>query len=212
MPMAKSLKRKQKKVCDCVKPVPKGGGNFDVLITTSDGNGFVPNPNCEDCDGSGYKKHQSGRPGKTLEDLNKIAQTHAIEDSNGRYYQSFSELIQNEMSHGASLTEIKAMLRLWNDTYERLLEEEPEFKEAIKRGLLCSESWWLKEGRSNLKNREFSYTGWYMNMKNRFGWKDKQELEHQGNPDKPIEHNHNFNPQTMTDDELNRWMAARKKN
>lgn len=98
----------------------------------------------------------AGRPRKDLTEL-----------ENG-----WHDNVLKEMSEGASLDEIKAILGISNDLHTRWMRDEPEYSETIKRGMELCKAWWQNQGRTNLRNKEFSATLWYMNMKNRFGWRD----------------------------------------
>lgn len=86
-------------------------------------------------------------------------------------------LVLTEMAEGASLDEIKTILNISNDLHTRWMEDEPEYSETIKRGIELSKAWWQKQGRTNLTNKDFSATLWYMNMKNRFGWRDRVDQD-----------------------------------
>lgn len=109
---------------------------------------------------------KAGRPKEGIEDLPEGWYNHIL----------------SLYREGASDVEIKALIYDWrgsfsNDLWERWMREEPQFSETIKTGRLISEAWWHKEGRTSLREKEFNYTGWYMQMKNRFGWKDSQQID-----------------------------------
>lgn len=97
--------------------------------------------------------------------------------------------------NGASDIEVQAWI--WkergsfsNDLWYRWLKEEPEFSEAVNLGHKLCEAWWQNMGRTNLHQEQdgpkFNSTLWYMNMKNRFAWSDRQETTHQGPDGGPI--------------------------
>lgn len=83
-------------------------------------------------------------------------------------------------SQGASDVELRDYLDISNDLWYRFLKEEPRFSETINRCAQKCQVWWEKNGRLNLASKDFNSTLWYMNMKNRFGWKDKQEVDNKG--------------------------------
>lgn len=101
-----------------------------------------------------------------------------------KYDPKMLQVIEDMMKEGASKTEVCAKIGISHETMNQWCDstdENPyfnkEFSETVKKGQRLSEAWWEKNGRVNLENQKFNYTGWYMNMKNRFGWKDKQEVD-----------------------------------
>lgn len=85
-------------------------------------------------------------------------------------------------SEGADDVEVRAYIWEERGTFShglwyRWLEEETQFSQIIEKGRELSKAWWYRNGRTNLKDKDFNYTGWYMQMKNRHNWRDKQEQE-----------------------------------
>ncbi len=104
---------------------------------------------------------ERGRPQIKLEDLPE----------------GWEESIIKLSKQGASIVELAVELDISRNTLYALSERDEYFLNTIKRCKRYCEAWWLGKGRTELDNKDFSYTGWYMNMKNRFGWADKQEIK-----------------------------------
>lgn len=96
-----------------------------------------------------------------------------------KYDPSKNQSVIDLMSEGASIVEVAGLLDVDRQTVYNWMDEHKEFFDTIKKGLDKSQEWWEKQGRKNLQNKDFNYTGWYMNMKNRFrdDWKDKTETK-----------------------------------
>ena len=119
---------------------------------------------------------ERGRPLITLKDLPKDWESSIIELS----------------KNGASIVELAVELDISRNTLKALTERNEHFLNTIKKCKRYCEAWWLSKGRTELENKDFSYTGWYMNMKNRFGWADKQENKNENNHKGEIKINYNI--------------------
>lgn len=82
------------------------------------------------------------------------------------------------MADGASIVEVCANLGVTRTSFYRWLADKDKIplKEAVEAGELLSQAWWENQGRTSLRDDMFNSTLWYMNMKNRFKWADKQEI------------------------------------
>lgn len=99
-------------------------------------------------------------------------------------WDNWKEDIISLYSEGASDVEVRGLIiektedrdSLTWDLWDRWLAEEKVFSETIKKGRGFCQIWWEKNGRTNLKESSFNATLWYMNMKNRFKWADRHDI------------------------------------
>lgn len=101
----------------------------------------------------------------------------------------WQKLFLDLYSQGASDVEIKAQIFKLTGTFSeglwtRWLKEEPIFSKTINTGRMMAQAWWENHGRGNLVDAHmgdrFNNTLWYMNMKNRYKWADRQEVKQEG--------------------------------
>ena len=94
-----------------------------------------------------------------------------------KYKEEFNQKVIDLMREGCSIAEVCFELEICKQTFYNWCDENEEFLDSKKKGVDYSEGWWMKQGRKSLKDQSFNYTGWYMNMKNRFNWADKKEIK-----------------------------------
>ena len=86
---------------------------------------------------------------------------------------------------GGCDVEVRSFLGgICHETFDRLLNEDQEFSESIKRGRVHAEAWWKEQGRTGLRAGVIN-TGMYaLNMRNRFNWYDAnkqgEDIENMG--------------------------------
>lgn len=114
-------------------------------------------------------KGPGGRPAKTLADLPPNWKEKMIEMAAMGYS-------EQEMRRELSMSmgpDAKSIEMLWY----RLKDREPEFRETFNICKPLIEAWWIGVARQSINKQFFQHQAWLINMKNRFGWKDKTDIE-----------------------------------
>ena len=91
-------------------------------------------------------------------------------------------MLLDHMKSGLSANAFAGVIGVHRYTLQRWRDQHKEFKEAYDVGTDASLLFWEKMGRSGAagKLKNFNTGAWVFNMKNRFFWRDRQEVEVNG--------------------------------
>jgi len=91
---------------------------------------------------------------------------------------SFKRKTLAMFSVGAGEAEVQAKFSISKRTWDSWILDYPEFAEFISVGLTRSQAWWEDQARQyvNQSTAKFNAALWFMNMKNRFGYKDQRDI------------------------------------
>jgi len=106
-----------------------------------------------------------------------------------KYKPEMCQQLIDAMEEGLSKEAASAAIGISKDTLYRWAESKPEFSDAIKQGEQLSRLFWERIGLKGLKGEipGFNATTWIFNMKNRHGWRDKQDMTTDGEKMTPNE-------------------------
>jgi hypothetical protein len=97
-----------------------------------------------------------------------------------KYKDEYCKKLIAHMQEGFSFESFAGTVPVAKQTLYTWLQEHPEFKEAKEVGSAVSLLCWEKLGLAGAKGeiKGFNAASWIFNVKNRFGWNDKQQVEH----------------------------------
>lgn len=105
-----------------------------------------------------------------------------------KYNDQMPAKVVKQMRQGRSILEASLFIgvmpvTLYEWTNPNSEYYKPEMDIALNLGKALAEAWWLHQGRMHLSTKTpFNHVLWYMNMKNRFGWRDNVDLTSDGSP------------------------------
>jgi len=98
-----------------------------------------------------------GRPKKTTKD----------------FPEDWKQGIHNLYIRGGCDVEVRSYLGgIAIETLARMMDEDQELFDSIKRGRVHAEAWWKEQGRTGLPGGKINVGMYAINMRNRFGWYD----------------------------------------
>ena len=135
------------------------------------------------------EKRKVGRPRTTVNDLPD----------------NWREIMRECGQEGGTGVECRALLGIGESAWYTLMDDSEEFREmdAVRKTL--SEVWWQRRGREMAMGEDGNATVWIFSMKNMFGWRDKQDVDHTSGG-KPVQ---SFDASKLSDAALEELMRAR---
>ena len=98
-----------------------------------------------------------------------------------KYDPKYCDMIVDFMRKGKSLVGFAGTIGVHVDTLYEWEKVHADFSEAIKQARALCQLWWEDQGQVGLfmgkEDGSFSQSAWIFNMKARFGYRDKQEVD-----------------------------------
>ena len=91
-----------------------------------------------------------------------------------KYKEEYAYTALDRLQKGWSCAEVCRELDICPDTFIEWQKKFPLFSEAIKKGRYHARAIWERKGRQGIENKDFNSQLWYMNMRNRFNYHNKQ--------------------------------------
>jgi hypothetical protein len=108
----------------------------------------------------------------------------AREGTAGKFQPEMCGELIKLMAQGWTKTEVATALGVHRQTLRRWVNPQgeyyqPEFAEAMSKGMTACGAWWEGEGRDNLMNRNFNTGLFALMMANMFGWRSASKRKTQ---------------------------------
>lgn len=121
------------------------------------------------------ERRKVGRPFVTMEELNPDWRDTMLQLASQGYSDVEIRAALCYVDHEDDYGKYRSFsIQRWN----RLQDRVEEFAVTYKICRVLCEAWWMMKGRRGIDSTYFNTAVWFINMKNRFGWKDKQEIQH----------------------------------
>lgn len=122
-----------------------------------------------------------------------------------KYRKEYCQLLEDHMASGLSLESFGGVVGVCEDTVHEWCKKHADFSESKRKGVAASRVFWEKlgvdhivnrtdsirnpDGSTQSKSRSLNSSAWIFNMKNRFGWRDKKDIELDGDLDFNLNYN-----------------------
>jgi len=90
----------------------------------------------------------------------------------------WENIMREAAQEGASDVEVRCLLGIGESGWYTLIEDDEQFCRTVKECKSLCQVWWERQGRKmSCGESDGNATTWIFNMKNRFGWHDKQQVD-----------------------------------